>query len=205
MAYKIYNISECSPDEHSLYFLDANVWIAVLKHTGSQALVGKEQQYVDFFEAVVAYHSLQPSLQKKLKHVPKFVMTSLLLSEVINAYMRKVAMVAFFSARGESAKNYDFKTYYRPISDYATRLRSIITDIQAFADFIVFEDDQFLAVDPMDLLSELSANPNQYDFNDLYFGRIARLQDWALVTNDGDSLFDEVPIITAKESLLRKR
>ena len=108
MAYHIININKHTPELREFYFLDANVWIAVLESLANSTIGAYERPYIDFVEAVVVLHSYDdPKLLKKIKNQPKFVMTSLLLSEIINTYLREVAMKNYFGK--DNYKKYNFK------------------------------------------------------------------------------------------------
>lgn len=200
MAVMITDLRGCSPDEYPLYFFDANVWLAVLKHTGSQPLRKYEQDYVDFFEAIITLHTHPPKLQKRLKHLPRLVLTGLLLSEVINAYMRQVA----FKAYQITNTGTEFKRDYRSSADYQQQLRTITSDIQQYKDYIELLDDDFAATDPFGMLSLMQASPGQYDFNDLYYYRHLRGKSIAIVTHDGDFTFPDFLTLTVNPGLLQK-
>lgn len=200
MAFQIFDLSGCSPDEHPLYFFDANVWLAVLKHTSSQSMKPHERAYVDFFEAIITLYTHPPQRQKKLKNLPKLVMTSMLLSEVINAYMRQIAFNAY---RSTNTTVTDFKRDYRSTTDYKQQLRTITSDIQEYREYIELIDDDFRATDPYGLLSLLQSGTALYDFNDLYYYRSLRGKAVAIVTHDGDFVFQDIPILTVNKNLLR--
>ncbi|NVM66884.1 hypothetical protein FHW88_005202 [Mucilaginibacter sp. SG538B] len=197
MAYLINKISEYTPDAKPLYFFDANAWIAALKSTGSGKVDSYEQVYVDFFEAIVNTHTHKDTPQaKKIKNFPKFVMCSLLLSEIINAYMRQVAMKLYY---GDRYKDFDFKKDYRPSADYRAKLKSLISDLQAFEDYIDIQDDDFKKIDPFSIIHQLNADN---DFNDFYYFYYLHGKDIPIVTHDGDFIFQDLPIVTNQKKLL---
>ncbi len=200
MAYLIYDITKVYPDSYKYYFLDANVWIAYLKYTGKKPLDAHEQAYIDFFEAVITLHSHPPSLQKKLKNIPKFIVTSLLLSEIINAYMRNVAMKVYYSSQSKDYKDYEFKKDYRVTGDYTTQLKLLVNDFVAFKDYIELRDDNFIEIDPYSILPDIG---NQTDFNDYYYFYSFVKEQIPIITNDSDFVFIDLPIITSQRKLLQ--
>jgi len=198
MAYLISPIDGYSPDSNPLYFFDANAWIAALKSTGSIAVDVHERAYVDFFEAIVSLHNHKGTPQaKRVKHFPKFVMCSLLMSEIINAYMRQVAMKVFY---GENHyQQFNFKKDYRGTADYSAKLKSLISDLMAFEDFIDIHDDDFKKIDPFSIIHMLNADN---DFNDFYYFYYLQGKGIPIITNDGDFIFQDLPIITTRKNLL---
>lgn len=105
MYFDINNLNK-EPDKYKLYFIDANIWIAIIKYNNFNKKDIDFQPYFDFFEALVNLNSLPNKLIKKDKYKPKIIMTSMLLSEIINAYLRNVAMPAFLNCKpGEKSSN----------------------------------------------------------------------------------------------------
>ncbi|HEY2581636.1 MAG TPA: hypothetical protein VGI43_07510 [Mucilaginibacter sp.] len=197
MAYLISPINGYLPDSNPLYFFDANAWIAALKSTGNINLDFHEKPYVDFFEAIVALHTHKGTpYQKKIKNFPKFVMCSLLLSEIINAYMRQVAMKVYY--KNNQAK-YSFKQDYRKTADYSAKLKSLISDLMAFRDYIEVLDDDFKKVDPFSIIHLLNADN---DFNDFYYFYYLHGKGIPIVSHDSDFAFQDLPIITNQKNLL---
>lgn len=198
MAYLIDEIVNYLPETKPLYFFDANAWIAALKWTGSGNIDRHEQAYVDFFEAIVNTHTHKGTPQaKKIKNFPKFVMCSLLLSEIINAYMRQVAMKVYYG--DPHYKAYNFKNDYRPTPDYHAKLKSLISDLQAFEDYIDVHDDDFKKIDPFSIIHLLNADN---DFNDFYYFYYLHGKDIPVITHDADFVFQDLPIITNQKKLL---
>lgn len=127
MAHLIYDITKVTPEDYPIYFFDANVWISGLLYYGSLSAQPHEKPYQDFVEAVVNLNSIsEPKALKRIKNQPKIIIINLLLSEIINAYMRKVAMKAFFGG-GKTYISMNFKSDYRdnPHSDYKKQLSEL--------------------------------------------------------------------------------
>jgi hypothetical protein len=198
MSLLINKIIGYDPANHPLYFLDANVWIAALKNNQYNNADHKEQKYIDFFDAIIQLNILSTSVPKKKIKAPKIVMTSMLLSEIINAYLRNIAMPLFFNDN----KHHDFKKEYREeiYSDYDKQLKFITTDIQAFNEYLLLIDDNFVNMGANDLLSSLD---RKNDFNDLYYYKLFKDKGIAIVTEDKDFCYDDIVIITNNESLKR--
>lgn len=204
MAYPIYPLKGYFPENHPLYFCDANVWIAILKSYGLGGVDKVESPYCDFFEAIINLNEINdPDAVKKIKNKPKIILTSLLLSEIINTYMRKVAMRAFFGG-GESYKAYSFKDNYRdnPSSDYKKQIKTFVSDFKIFLGYTEIWDDNFKSLSAENLLSLMTSLP--IDFNDLYFIQHLKDKNIPIVTHDKDFLSQDLFIITDNPSLLRK-
>lgn len=204
MAYPIYPLQGYIPENHPLYFCDANVWIAILKAYGLGGVDNAEVPYRDFFEAIINLNEINdPEVAKKIKNKPKIILTSLLLSEIINTYMRKVAMKAFFGG-GDTYKGLNFKDAYRdnPTSDYKKQITTFVSDFNIFLGYTVLWDDEFQNLSPENLLSLMTSLP--IDFNDLYFIQQLKNKNIPIVTHDKDFLSQDLFIITDNPSLLRK-
>lgn len=202
MAYLIYDINKVTPDQFELYFFDSNCWIIALKLSYYSKEHDYELNYSNFFDAVIAMASItEPKALKKIKHKPSICFTSLLLSELINAYMRQVAMKMYFGG-DETYKSYNFKNDYRSnvSSDYNTQLKKLIDDINAYKDYTIVVDDDFINIDPYSFISQLS---DSCDFNDLYYYYRLRSLNACVVTNDADFIFQDIPIITGNPKLLK--
>jgi hypothetical protein len=198
MSLIIKKIKGFDPQTYKYYFLDANVWIASLKNNKYNNADLKEKYYIDFFDAIIQLNVLSQTLPKKKINAPKIVMTSMLLSEIINTYLRKIAMKLFFNDN----KYHEFKKEYRDeiYSDYDKQLKHITTDILAFKDYLHFVDDDFLNIGFDNILCSLD---KKNDFNDLYYYKLFKNKNIAIVTEDKDFCYEDIPIITDSEHLKR--
>ncbi len=202
MPYVIKKLPDYIPEDKPLYFCDANVWIAVLKNSGSKGTEKRDQPYIDFFDAVINLNNVSdPKVLKKIKNQPKFVLTSMLVSEIINAYMRNVAMRLFYGG-GDEYKKHDFKKEYRDLthSDYFKELKALTSDISAFKDYVILMDDDFNKINPINLFSSLKSN---FDFNDYYYYALLLGKDIPIITHDKDFSFQDIEIITTQSELLK--
>jgi len=183
MAFRVYDIRKTPPDTFPFYFLDANVWIYYLKPRST--LKREEQLYVRFVDGIIRLSDEHPDK-------PKFVWCSILLSEIINTLLR-----IDMKSRGMS----DFKNQYRPSNFYRNSLSALVSDLQGFEPYIKLVEDGFTTMDVFNgLLMNFSPS---VDFNDLYYVQLVRsMQGTAIVTNDGDFQFEDVPIVTLNTALL---
>jgi hypothetical protein len=145
------------------YFFDSNSWIFFLKSQYySSDPVGL--LYASLFSQIITLNTSA----KKVKVKPKIVVTSLLLTEVVNAYMRRIAMKEFCASTNINYDPGKFKEDYRdkPGTDYKKQLKRFINDFNSFKDYTILQDDDFVNMDPYSILEGLH-NYNT-DFNDFY-------------------------------------
>lgn len=201
MSYKVFKIDDVTPQDFKLFFFDANVWIATLKYLGSSdTQESYEGPYVDFFQSIITLNDNlkdNPKLVKKVKNIPKIALTSIVLSETINAYMR-IEMKAYFNG---NTNGYSFKKDYRdnPTTNYKAQFKNLISDISAFEDYTVLIDDDFSTIKPFKLLSNM---PHDTDFNDYYYYNHLVNKNIPIITHDADFIFDNIIIITNNQRLL---
>ena len=203
MPYLISDISKIIPEDYPLYFFDANVWISGLIYFGSGTALPHEKPYQDFIEAIINLHSIkEPTVVKKIKNKPKIIITNLLLSEIINAYMRNVAMKAYFGG-GRTFMTMNFKSDYRdnPNSDYKKQLADLCYNISCFQDFTISPDGHINCINTHDIVNDLS--PKQVDFNDLCYFHYLKGKNIPFITHDIDFKFEDIPIITARPELIK--
>lgn len=199
--YDIKRLGNFKPDLRPYYFLDANIWIYCL-HPKREVLKPEEKAYLDFFEKIVKYQLLreQPNTDKPANY-PKFVMTGMLLSEIVNAYMRQVAMRIFYETQGVESKKKDFKRDYRKEGDYEKQLKLLISNLKSYESLLDFRDDNFASSDPFKMLHSLQLFGN-CDFNDFYFYQMLKLDAIPIVTHDNDFRFSGIEILTENPRLL---
>jgi predicted nucleic acid-binding protein len=197
---QILKLSEKLPESFSHYFFDSNVWIAFLKYNHKNNADRRFTPYIDLFEGVVQLNAItEPKLQRKVKHIPKIVMTSMLLSEIINTYLRVVAMPSFLNK-----PNSDFKKEYRNNihSDYDKQLKILLDDLKSYSFIYEYVKDDFNELNPMELLSDLN---RKVDFNDLYYMKLMEKYQYVIVTDDGDFDSHEITVLTENKNLLSKQ
>lgn len=195
MSFNILNIENVLPETYDFYFCDANIWIAVVKYFGDKNLKQHEEQYADFVNDIIITHN-NPDIKSR----PKIILTSIVLSETLNAYL-KIAMKNYFESNSLPLPT-DFKNNYRDNfnSDYKKQLRDFITDIKGFEDYIENWSDDFRNINPFILLEEM---PLKTDFNDYYYFRLLKGKSIPIITHDADFLLEDIPIITNNKKLLK--
>jgi hypothetical protein len=135
------------------YFVDANVWIYSLQ--GFNNLARWENDYYQFFFDIV---------DSKLNPQPKILLPSLLLSEIINTFLKKIAIPDYKVANGiPTATIIDFKRDYRPTQHYKDSYEQMMDDIIGIRSSIEFIDDRSIAQNPAILLNK---SLGTFDFND---------------------------------------
>ncbi len=197
MPFRIHDIQHTAPGSFPQYFLDANVWIAALKSMRNASTPSQDTTYVNFFDSIVQINAwIGTKHEKKFNVFPKFVMNSMLVSEIFNAYMRNVSMKAFY---GPNYASKEFKRDYRKSSDYEVQLSLLVADLKSYQDCINIVNDMCREVDPFSVLGSMN---NTVDFNDAYYCHYLYDQKIPIVTNDGDFAFQDIDIITSNPKLL---
>ena len=203
----IHDLRNIIPEDHPYYFFDSNVWIAILAQTGGQKVKSHEQDYIDFWEAIVHIHSRKgvPSLEKRTKNFPKIVLPAIVLTEVINAHLR-IASELYLKTNPPVLKPFQskptFKENYRPTPHYQQKLRQILSDIQSLSDYLELKDDGFSSLGIID--QDFSNFNPDFDFNDYFFAKLFKNTGIPIVTHDKDyAMFEGITIFTLNEKLLK--
>lgn len=207
--------------EYACIFIDANVWLLQLKkqiYTTTRYEPNHEdkkfQKTTDFIEKILELNiTNQPA--------PKIAITSLLLSELSNRYLRDIAMYNFFKNKFEKeelekrqSEKQNFKEYYQKKNfkkDYQKKEEDCEKQLIIFLEFFTqnescFElfDDNFSALGVSNIIKGIQEN--NIDFNDYYFYCIAKKHKLPIVTNDGDfNKFLDIDIITQNQDVLITR
>ena len=152
MAYNIQSIQDFTVMDRDMYFLDSNAWIWYInaQQFGDENLKDRQKHYADFISNIILLN-LDTSLRtpKQIKR-PKIVITSLLLSELTNAYMRG-AMNAYleeYSYTEEEKKRYNFKKFRKTL-EFKDQYRNLLSIFQSMHSFLHFIDDEFLPQEPV--------------------------------------------------------
>ena len=189
MAYNIRNLDMAELQKKS-YFFDANLWIKILKPPFG--LSQRDKKYLDFFEKFCAHHN----------H-PKIAVTTLVLSEVINRYLRDVTYPGFCKKQGqvEPDKSY-YKEVYRASEQFLFDYVSLCEDIKTYEDFYTLIPDGLGSlIKQKDILT---SPPQSLDFNDNYYYKMAIKNNFARVTDDKDFFVQDVEIFTYNNQLIDK-
>lgn len=182
-----------------LYFFDANVWIFALDYFTSNN-PGYKEKYRDIFYEVI----------DNPKNKAKAVVCSLLVSEVINTYMKRVALPLFIEEHhnGVQPENFDFKTDYRGHSTnhfkgYFDLIKDNVNAFLKDQKNVLIIDDGFNSHFAQGIVTDC---PASFDFNDFYYYRlikeISSSNKISVVTHDGDWKVKDIDIITAEKKLL---
>jgi predicted nucleic acid-binding protein len=187
MAYNIRHIDNARLQKKK-YFFDANLWLTILRPKINPS--NRDQKYLNFFKRFCE------SLQK-----PKIVLTSLVLSEVINRYLRQVGMIKYAKSKGiENVDSSFYKLQYRPSLEFVADYSNLCEDIKAYQDHYELVNDG-LAND-IKQKHILTSPPSGLDFNDLYFYMFAKKNNYSIVTDDKDFFVQDVEILTYNQQLI---
>lgn len=194
MYENIKKLSETPYTTFKAYFFDANVWLAYLE--ADEGNISTDYAlYIKFIDKIVEGNLLEKENEPKIS----IVMTSLLLSEIMNRYMRDTAMRKHF---GKDYRQKNFKNDYRPTEHYKTQLSHLLNNFKRFE--ICF----YLLPDNLAELSFFENLPTfeyqEKDFNDFYFYQLAKKYDFPIVTHDGDFLDQDIVIITQNSKTWEK-
>lgn len=176
--------------DNTKYFFDANIWLCVL--STQFTLRGNTNDYLNFFEAVA----------KHTKNT-KVLMTSFLLSETVNRYLREISMKKFARTKGDAEPLHSsyFKQKYRADAQFAIDYQSVCDDIKAYHSALEFISDDFGTFRVKDILKSPDSN---LDFNDSLAVKLALKHNYVIVTDDKDFWVEGVKVITRNNDLLNK-
>jgi hypothetical protein len=172
------------------YFFDANLWLKILRPKFN--LTGKDQKYLAFFE----------KFRNHPNH-PQIAVTSLVLSEVINRYLREVTFNKFL--KKNNVKNPHpsyYKEVYRISNEFVADYVSICEDIKAYHNIYELVPDGL--GDEIKQKDFLTSPPTGLDFNDNYYYQLALKRSFTIVTDDKDFFVPDVEILTYNTQLLER-
>ncbi|MBU0701452.1 PIN domain-containing protein [bacterium] len=183
----IIDIMTYNPNKDDKFFLDANIWMYLFCPIGDY---GKD--------TVTKYSAF---LKKAIQSKSPIFISSLVLSEFFNAYVR----LEFNILKSNAPLRYqDFKRDFRKTDDYQRLMVDIKTTVKTqILKVSKRVDDNFSNMN----LEGLFDNIDQSDFNDNYYLTMANLEKFKIVTNDYDFAFSRatsVPILTANKKMLKE-
>jgi len=149
-------------------------------------------KYLEFFEKF-----------KNNINRPKIAVTTLVLSEVINRYLRDVTYHRFCKKKGNNnpAPSY-YKQVYRSSHEFQSDYISLCEDIKAYQNYYdLMPDGLGSDIKQKDILTSPSAN---LDFNDNYYYKMALKYAFTIVTDDKDFFVPEVEILTCNTQLIER-
>ena len=187
MPYNIRNLDFANLQKKD-YFFDANLWLKILKPPFN--LSNRDKKYLSFF-------------QKFSNHInhPVIAVTALLLSEIINRYLRDVTYIQFCKKQGQEnpPKSY-YKEVYRSSEQFRNDYISLCEDIKTYQNnYKLFPDGFGTDVRQKDILT---SPPVSLDFNDHYYYKMALKNDFTIVTDDKDFFVPDVEILTYNNQLI---
>lgn len=196
-SYKILDINNCKPQENTLYFLDANIWLILIQP--SIEIKDYQKIYIRFIEQILNW---------KGKNSPKIVINSLVVSEVINAYLRSrfeiwkqnTIQMAKTEPEKMEEKELNFKLHYRIDPEYKIYLDNVKDELLSRKEFCIILDNTEEENDIWRIIKELDSSA---DFNDNFYAEMAIDKNYTIITNDADFIFPHIPILTANNKLLK--
>lgn len=189
MPLNIKDLSSQRIQDNTKYFFDANIWLSVL--SPQFTLRKNTELYLNFFESVAKHNKNS-----------KVVITSFLLSEIINRIIRSVKLKNFATKRGDWPVHESyFKMVYRRDAQYAIDYELLCDDIKAYHNSIEFISDDFHSFKAKDILK---SPPKGLDFNDHLCVKLAEKNKMVIVTDDSDFAIEDVTVLTRNSDLLKK-
>ena len=183
----IIDISNYSPDKDDKFFFDANIWMYLYCPLGGYGK-DKPEKYSGF-------------LKKALEAKSSIFISSLVLSEVFNAWIKLDYNIL---KDKDKSKYADFKKNYRNTGLYRNQtsfLKTVVT--KHILNIAKRTDDKFKNISLDELFKEIEAS----DFNDNYYLAMANCENFKIVTNDSDFAFSRkrsIPILTANYKMLKR-
>lgn len=185
MKYNIETIKKDTPIK-GVFFFDTNIWIHVVAPTFSSR--SEAAKYISFFDKVFK----SPSA--------KIAVSSVLVSEIINVYIKRIAFNLYQAESGTTISASDFKSRYRPTDHYLNHYEIICDEIDQRKDKFIFLPD------PLERLSLNDAFASKrLDFNDYIFHKLCVESGTTFVTDDGDFLLPDIPILTLNQNLYKRQ
>jgi predicted nucleic acid-binding protein len=183
MMNNVMDVETYVPQDGDRYFFDANIWLYFYCPIGNynKDTIGKYDGF----------------LKKALSNNTTIYVSSLIASEIINAWLR----LDFNILRRKQTVKDNYKRHYRGSVYY----HRVVKNIQAVFNNQLLKistplDDRATEISLPDVLSGL----DKTEFNDCYYHHLAKLDNLLIVTNDADfaELDTGVSILTANQRLL---
>lgn len=194
MSYNIRHLDNVTL-ENKLYLFDSNLWLKMLKPPLNPS--GRDKKYLQFFGKF-----------KGNKVDAKIALSSLILSEVVNRYMREYGMKRYISKSSEAKSLFDsntagfYKEHYRKSEDFSKRYNTLCSDILSYKDFYLQISDNF--GQEVSDESIISNPPVGLDFNDNYYVQLSKAMNYSIITDDADFFIKNVEILTYNDKLYQK-
>jgi len=192
----IIKLKDNTPVKSCLYFLDAQIWVYATQ-SFNMSNENWQLRYVNFFQSII---------DNDLVTKPKILLNSLLLSEIINTYMKQIAFVDYCKSLNKSTNEVSYKKEYRKDPHYKTSFKYINDEIKSYRTIIEFVDDKHIVNQFPDFLK---ADILPFDLNDYYFyltcKEYSKINELICITNDGDFLVNDINILTYNKELLQAK
>lgn len=183
----IISIDNYEPNQKDRFLFDTNIWMYLYCPLGNYKKV-----VISKYDAF-----LKRAIQKK----SSIVLTSLVLSEFFNAYLR----LEFNLLKAKEPDRYkDFRRDFKTSKSYNKLMITIKSTCQNHILKLGKRiEDRFSSID----INELLKNIQLHDFNDKYYIALAGYEDLKIVTDDKGfkkNILD-IQILTANHQLLRSK
>lgn len=181
-----------------LYFLDTNIWLVFISQIDNQDNK-KFKAYLDLVDKIFS-STVQPA--------PKIMLTNLQVSEIVNAYLRQIAMRRYQLENHVTNQGPDYyKSVYRMTEHFKKHHQLIRDEIKSYRSYLETIDDHYNALNPYILLDEVTT---KMDYNDFFYYKLCvHLNNTghpvSIVTHDHDFKFKDIEIITDNSTLKNLR
>lgn len=188
--FNIINLSiHSQPLENTKYFIDANIWIIILKP--QNLLSETDEKYFNFFEEILETKGC------------KIVACSLVFSEIINTYVRKISYAKYLRKNNiKEPKSNHYKSVFRKTSEFISAYNILCDDIKNYHNSVELINDSF--GDKIKWKQIMISSSIGLDFNDLYYGVLCKINEIPIITDDGDFWIKGISIYTLNRSLIQK-
>ena len=174
-AVEIHHYNFISQDK---LFLDANIWLYLYGPPKPRSYW--RPIYSKIFNRILRAKS-------------RIYIDVLVVSEFINAYAR-------LKWRDTPTQPNTFKAF-RSSSDFTSIAEDIVADVELILSYCSKIESGFTTLPINNLLADYTSGG--FDFNDQVITEICKSNGFTLITNDSDFKTQEIPILTANQSLLR--
>jgi len=182
------NIKQIQKDTpiKGVFFFDTMIWINIISPSFDKD--NRFIKYISFFDKVY-----------KDKYA-KIAVSSLIISEIINLYLRKIALPLYAKSLKTDVHKIDYKKQFRISDHYKKHYALVCDEINARLESVVFTDDLLQEYD----IIEASTYP-KLDFNDFNYYKICKKKGYTLVTDDSDFYVNDISILTLNTDLYKRQ
>lgn len=204
-----YDISNVKCTDFAYSFVDCNIWFAYLSHFRAEGASNQsvknalypDNHYYDYMQwiedVIDANEKGNPDNDPSILHShPKIIFTSLLATEIVNAYSRKISQKIYQIETGDSSKTFK---QYRKEPHYRRELGMLVDDIVAYKNYCLTQNDDFRN---LDFFNTIKSFTNDFDFNDYFYMNSCLIADCPIVTHDGDFTNPYNTILTKNRRIL---